>query len=104
MGDSAKELGEKAMGFLTPLKEKFGDLDSLKDKPEELKKAVVSMIETIEYKSADLELPESVSSMLATVKEKLTALKTYLEGEVEQSGIDDRLKEIGESMKGALGG
>ncbi len=99
----ASDLGEKAMAFLTPLKEEFGDLDSLKEKPEELKVAVTDLIQKIEDKSADIKLPEAVSTALASVKEKLIALKDYLEGEVEQAKIEEHLKDIMDSVKSGLG-
>ena len=101
--EMASELGEKAVAFLAPMKEKFGDLDSLKEKPEELKTAVDELIQSIEKKAEDIELPESVSTALATIKEKLVALKDYLGGEVEQAKIDEHLKDIMESVKSGLG-
>lgn len=99
----ASELGEKAMAYITPLKEKLGNLEGLKESPEELKKAVADLIAAIEKKAEDLELPETISSALATVKEKLVALKEYLEGEVDQAKLDERVKEISESVKSAFG-
>lgn len=99
----ASELGEKAMAYVTPLKEKFGDLESLKEKPEELKTAVTALIQSIEEKTEDIKLPESVSTALATAKEKLVALKDYLEGEAEPAKIEEHLKDIMESVKSGLG-
>ena len=99
----ASDLSEKAAAYLTPIKEEFGSLDSLKEKPEELKAAVSKLIEKIETKAEDVELPEKVSNALATVKEKLVALKEYLEGEYEQAQIDERLQEIKETVKSSLG-
>jgi molybdopterin converting factor small subunit len=99
----ASELGEQAVAYLTPLKEKLGGLESLKDKPEELKTAVNDLIKSMEDKAEDLKLPEAISNTLATVKEKLVALKDYLEGEVEQAQIDERIAEIMDSVKSGLG-
>jgi hypothetical protein len=96
-------LGEKAMAYLSPLKEKLGNLESLKDKPEELKTAVTELIQTIEDKAADIELPEAVSNTLATVKERLVALKDYLQGEVEQAKIDEHIQKIMDAVKSGLG-
>lgn len=102
-GQKAKQLGEQAMTYLTPLKEKLGNLDSLREKPEELKKAVTELIQSIEEKSAEIKLPDVVSNALATTKEKLIALQQYLEGEFEQAQIDEHLKEISDSVKKSLG-
>jgi DNA repair exonuclease SbcCD ATPase subunit len=99
----ASELGEKATAYLTPLKEKFGNLESLKGKPEELKTAVNELLQSLEQKTEDIQLPEAISTALATIKEKLIALKEYLAGEVEQSQLDQRLQEISESVKSGLG-
>ncbi len=101
--EMASELGEKAQAFMTPLKEKFGDLESLKDKPEELKTAVSDLIQSIEEKAEGIELPEAMTSALATVKEKLVELKDYLEGEADPAKIEEHLKDIGESVKSGLG-
>lgn len=102
-GELAQKLGEKATAYLTPLKEKLGNLEGLKDKPEELKKAVTELIQSIEDKSEDVKLPESVSKTLATVKEKLVALKNYLDGKVDQAKIEEHIQEIQESIKSGLG-
>lgn len=99
----ASALSEKASAYLTPIKQEFGSLEGLKEKPDQLKAAVTALIESIEAKAEDIELPESVSSALATVKEKLIALKDYLEGEFEQAKIDEHLKEITDSAKHAFG-
>lgn len=99
----AGKLGEKALAYLSPLKEKLGNLETLKETPDELKKAVTELIQSIEDKTEDIELPEAVSSTLATVKEKLVGLKNYLEGEVEQAKIEEHIKEIMDSVKSGLG-
>jgi hypothetical protein len=99
----AGELGEKAVAFLTPLKEKFGDLEDLKTKPKELKQAVAELLQSIEQKTADIQLPEAASNALATAKEKLTALKNDLDGEIEQAKIDEHIKEILEAVRAKLG-
>jgi uncharacterized coiled-coil DUF342 family protein len=99
----ASELSEKASAYLSPLKEKFGNLESLKSKPEELKVAVSELLQSLEQKAEGIDLPEAVTTALATIKEKLVALKEYLEGEVEETQLDQRLKEIGESVKTGLG-
>ena len=83
----AEELGEKAMAYLTPLKEKFGNLDSLKDKPEELKKAVADLIKTIEDKADDVELPESLANALATVERQARGVEG-LSGRRSRAGQD----------------
>lgn len=99
----AGDLSEKAAAYLAPIKEEFGSLDKLKEKPEELKAAVSKLIENIEAKAEGIELPEQVSNALATVKEKLVSLKEYLEGEYEQAQIDKRVQEIKETVKSSLG-
>ena len=101
--EMASELSEAAMAYLSPLKEKFGSLDALKESPKELKKAVTELIQAIEDKTEDIELPEVVSKTLAAAKEKLVALKDYLEGEVEQAKIDEHIKGIMDSIKSGLG-
>lgn len=98
----AGELGEKAMGFLTPLKEKFGSLEDLKGQPDQLKQAVSELLESIEQKAEGIELPESVNEALAAIKTKLVALKEYLEGEFEQANIDEQIQGIIESVKSGL--
>jgi len=99
----ASELGEKAQAYLAPLKDKLGNLEELKDTPEQLKTAVVEMIASIEQKAEDVKLPETVSTALAKVKEKLIALRDYLEGKYEQAKIDEHVQEIMESVKSGLG-
>ena len=99
----AGDLGEKAQAFLAPIKEQLGSLESLKDEPEKLKQAVGELIQSLEEKAADIQLPEAMSTALETVKEKLVALRDYLEGEVEQAQIDERVKEIIDSVKSTLG-
>ncbi|WP_146531417.1 hypothetical protein [Novipirellula artificiosorum] len=99
----ASELGEKAQAYLAPLKDKLGNLEELKETPEQLKTAVAEMIASIEQRAEDLKLPESVSTALANVKEKLIALRDYLEGEVEQAKVDEHIQEIMESAKSGLG-
>ena len=101
--EKAKELGEKAMGYLAPLKEKFGSLEALKDKPEELKAAVSELIQSIEAKTEEIELPEAVSNALTAGKEKLVELKTYLEGEVDQAKIEEHLQGVMSAVKGKFG-
>ena len=101
--EMASELGEKAQAYLAPLKDKFSNLEELKDTPEQLKTAVAEMIESLEQKAEDVELPETVSATLAKVKEKLIALRDYLEGEYEQAKIDEHVQEIMESVKSGLG-
>ena len=101
--EMAGELSEKATAYLTPLKEKFGNLESLKETPDRLKAAVSDLIQSIEDKAEDITLPESLSNALASVKEKLIALEEYLEGEVEQAKIDEHLRDIADSVKSAFG-
>ena len=101
--EMASELSEAATSYLTPLKEKLGNLDSLKETPEKLKEAVSEMITYIEDKAAGVELPEMVSSALTTMKEKLVELQQYLEGKYEQSKIDEYVKGIKDSVKSAFG-
>lgn len=101
--EMASDLGEKATAFLSPLKEKVGNLESLKNTPDELKKAVTDLIQSLETKAEDLNLPEAVSSALATVKEKLMALKTDLDSGIDQAKIDEHLKSIMDSVKSELG-
>jgi len=99
----ASELGEKAAGFLVPLKDGIGNLDEFKETPEDLKKAVSDLIQSIEGKAEDISLPESVTNALATIKEKLVALKDYLEGEVEQAEVNTRLEDLYETVKSGFG-
>jgi uncharacterized coiled-coil DUF342 family protein len=99
----AAQLSEKAQSYLNPLKAKFGELDGLKESPEKLKTAVSELIKSIEDKTSDIALPESISDSLTAVKEKLVALAEYLEGEYEQSQINEKLSEIRESIKSGLG-
>ena len=100
---AASELGEKAIAYLSPLKEQFSKLDSLKESPEELKTAVTDLIQSIEEKAEDVHLPEAISNTLATVKEKLMALKEYLEGEVDQAKIGEHIQGIMDSVTSGLG-
>ncbi len=102
-GKMAADLGEKAKAWLEPMKEKFGSLEELKKTPEELKTAVGNMLEYIEQKAEGINLPEAMSNSLATVKEKLVALRDYLEGEYDQSGIDKYVSEVTDSVKSFLG-
>ncbi|TWT68903.1 hypothetical protein [Crateriforma conspicua] len=95
--EAAANLSDEAMAMMTPLKEKFGDLDQLKDKPEELKARVSELIEWMETKAESIELPESVSTALASTKEKLVQLKEYLQGEYEDAEVDKYIQEIKES-------
>ena len=101
--EMASELSEQAVAYLTPLKEQLGSLESLKDKPEELKKAVTDLIQSMEDKAEGIKLPDAITNTLTTLKEKLVALKDYLEGEVEQAHIDERISEIMDSVKSGLG-
>jgi hypothetical protein len=98
----AGELGEKALAHLDLLKEKFGKLEALKDSPADLKTAVTDLIQTIETKAEDVHLPEKLSSALAAIKEKLVALERDLAGEIEQSQIGERIKEIMDTAKKEL--
>ena len=99
----AGQLSEKAYAFLTPLKEKVANLESLKDSPEKLKEAVSKLITSIEEKTESLQLPEKIDNGLATVKEKLVSLRDYLEGEYEQSKINEYVKDIGDTVQSELG-
>ena len=101
--EMASELGENAMAFLAPLKEKLGNLDSLKETPEKLKTAVTELIASMEQKTEGFKLPEAMSQTLATVKEKLVALRDYLEGEYEQAKIDEKVQDIVDAMKSGFG-
>ena len=90
----AESLGEAAMGFLGPIKEKIGGLDSLKDKPAELKKAVENLIAMIESKAEAIQLPEGVQKTVDALKEKLVALRDYLGGETKPEEIDAKVKDV----------
>ncbi len=107
MADKGKEmaskLSEEAQAYLNPLKEKFGNLDGLKEKPEELKNALTDLVQSMEKKAANVQLPASISDALSAVKEKIEGLIQYLEGEYEQSEINKKLSEIMESIKSGLG-
>ncbi len=99
----AADLSDKAKEYLNPLKEKFGNLEGLKKTPEKLKTAVTELIQSIEDKAADIKLPESVSNALSKIKEKLVALKEYLQGEVEEAKLDEKVKDVMDSVKSGLG-
>ena len=98
VSEAMSNLGEEAMGFLTPIKEKLGSLSELKDKPEELKASVDNILKMIEEKAESIELPESVQGVLDKVKEKLTSLKEYLGGdETDEAEIQKHLDEVKEA-------
>ncbi len=99
----AGQLGDKAMEFLSPLKEKFGSLESLKESPAELKEAVTELIQSIETKAEGIKLPEAMTKTLTGIKEKLVALRDYLGGEIEQTKIDEYVGDIMNSVKSGLG-
>ena len=101
--EMASDLGENVVAYLSPLKEKLGSLDGLKDSPEKLKETVTELIDSMDKKVEGLKLPESISGALSTIKEKLVALKDYLAGEVEQSKIDEQVKGIMDTVKSKLG-
>jgi uncharacterized coiled-coil DUF342 family protein len=101
--EMASELGTKTAAFFATMKDQLGDLESFKDTPDKLKTAVSDLIQTIDEKSEELNLPEAINKTLATVKEKLVALKEYLEGEAEQAQIDEKVQEIMNSVKSMLG-
>ncbi|MEM1068328.1 MAG: hypothetical protein AAGI63_05500 [Planctomycetota bacterium] len=101
--EAASEFGEKVTSYLNPLKEKFGNLESLKDKPEELKEAVTGLIASIDERAEDIELPEELGKILTAAKEKLLTLKSYLEGEVDQAKVDEQIQEIMSSIKSQFG-
>jgi ABC-type transporter Mla subunit MlaD len=101
--EMASQLGEKAVAFLEPLKTQFGDLESLKDKPEQLKEKVNELIQMIEGRAEDMKLPEKVQETLAASKAKLIELKEYLQGEIEQAELDKKLENLMETVKGNLG-
>lgn len=90
----AEALGEQAMAFLGPIKEKIGGLDNLKDKPAELKKSVENLITTIESKAESANLPEKAQMAIAKIKEKLVALRDYLGGETKSEEIDAKVKDV----------
>jgi hypothetical protein len=84
-GDKIKEgaaaLSEDVLGFLGPIKEQLGSLDSLKEKPAELKAAAEKLIALIESKTESIKLPEGIQKTVDTLKEKLVKLKDYLAGD-----------------------
>lgn len=96
-------LGETAMSSLAPMKEKFGGLEALDNKPAEFLAAVVALIQSIEGKTDGITLPEGAATALETVKEKLVALREYLEGEFDQAKVDAQLKALMDSVKFGLG-
>lgn len=98
-----QELGSEAAAYLTSLKDDFGNLEALKEAPEELKAKVAELIATIEQRAGEITIPESVRTALATVQEKLVALRDYLEGEIEQAKVDEHIKGITESVDAMLG-
>ncbi len=49
------------------------------------------------------QLPETISTALAGLKEKLLALKAELEGEMDQAKIGQHVQEIMDSVKSGLG-
>jgi hypothetical protein len=99
----ASELGENAAAYVASLKEKFGNLQGLKDSPEKLKSTVEDLIVSIENKAQEINLPETVSSTLTSVKEKLVTLRDELEGDIEQAKIDEHIQSILDSVKSGLG-
>ncbi len=99
----AGELSDAARSYLAPLKDKIGNLHSLKDSPDELKRAVSELIQSIEEKGESIKLPKSVVDALATIKEKLIALRDSLEKNVEQAKIDEHIKDLEEAVKSGLG-
>ncbi len=99
----AGELAEQAAGFLAPIKEKVQSLDKLKETPAELKTAVVDLIDSIEAKSEEIKLPEPIANALAAVKDKMIALRDYLEGEADPAKIKQYVDEIKEMVGSKLG-
>lgn len=93
----AESLGEKAMEFLGPIKDRIGGLDKLKDKPAELKKEVENLISLIESKAESITLPEGIQKTVTTVKEKLVALRDYLGGETKPEEIEAKVDEVQEA-------
>jgi hypothetical protein len=102
-GELAAKVGEKAKAYLTPLQEKFDNLKDMKDKPAELKEAVSGLITSIEERAEDLELPQKISDALTAAKEKLIELRDYLEGEVEEAQIEERIQGIVSTVGEQLG-
>lgn len=101
--EAVSEFGAESVAYFSSMKERFGNLDGLKDKPEELKKWVDDTLKAIEEKAENVQLPDAASNALDAVKEKLVALKEYLAGEVDQAKIDEHIKGIIESTKKGLG-
>ncbi len=101
--DAVAKLGTDALAYLKPIKDGLGNLDSLKDKPAELKKAVDDLLKHMDQDVTKLNLPEKVTGALKVVKEKLVALKNYLAGEADKAKIEEHIKDIIDSAKEGLG-
>ncbi len=101
--DAVAKLSKDAIAYLKPIKDGLGNLDSLKDKPAELKTAVDNLLKHMEQNVDSLHLPEKVTNALKVVKEKLVALKDYLAGEADKAKIEEHIKNIIDSAKERLG-
>lgn len=99
----ASQLGDQAMALLGPLKEKIAGLDSLADKPAEMKVAVTELLGTLDSSMANLPVPEAVKSGLTALKEQLTKLLEHLGGTVDAAKVQEFLTTIKEIVGSKLG-
>lgn len=102
-GEAISKLGEKAMGFLGPLKTDFGKLGDLVSEPSKLKEAADNLIKKLDTDMSGFKLPQSVTDGLSAVKEKLIALRDYISDEADKAEIKKKLDAVMESVHSALG-
>jgi hypothetical protein len=102
-GEAMSKLGEKAMGFLNPLKEEFGKLEGLVSEPTKLKQAASDLIAKLDSDMSGFNLPKPIADALKAAKEKLVALRDYITDEADSAELKDKVNGIMESVKSALG-
>ncbi len=102
-GEALSKLGEKAMGFLDPLKAEFGKLEGLVSEPAKLKEAASNLIGKLDADMSGMKLPKSVTDALTAAKEKLVALRDYITDEADPAELKTKVEGVMESVKSALG-
>ncbi len=102
-GEAISKLGEKAMGFLDPLKEEFGKLEGLVSEPTKLKQAASDLIAKLDQDMGGFNLPKPIADALNAAKEKLVALRDYITDEADPAQLEEKVKGVMESVKSALG-
>lgn len=101
--EMASQLGEQAMALLGPLKEKIAGLESLADKPAEMKTMVTELLATLESNMTNLPVPDAIKTGLTALKEQLTKLLEHLGGNVDATTVQGYLKTIKEIVGSQLG-